>query len=270
MLASLVTVLALTLASAPPPQDPSAATCRSVNSQVSCGYGCKSDSDRVRCAQTPQGRCQVVDGQAVCFDPPAYVVKAYGAALPDPECKAIDGVVACGYNCATQPGRVKCAKSPAGVCRGRGGEVECFDPPAVVFAVYGQETPRPECRSNGMELTCGYGCVNAPEGVRCARTPAGVCKLSSGRITCFDPSPAALCAWKRALPAPECRTSEAGPVCGYKCATAFSKSACASTPAGLCKVFDSEVFCFDPPAEQQADTACLAALGLAALEGATP
>ena len=48
------------------------------------------------------------------------------------------------------------------------------------------------------------------------------------------------------------------------------KSACAATPDGLCKVFDSEVYCFDPPAEQKADAACLAALGLAALDGAAP
>ncbi|MCP3058490.1 hypothetical protein LXT21_06880 [Myxococcus sp. K38C18041901] len=270
MLASLITVLALTLASAPPSQDPTAPTCRMMNSQVACGYGCKTDSNRARCAQTPQGRCQLIDGQAVCFDPPAYVVKAYGASLPEPECKAIDGAVACGYHCVTQPGRVKCAKSPAGVCKARGGEVECFDPPAVVFAVYGKETPRADCRSNGVELTCGYNCLNASEGVRCTRTPAGVCKISSGRITCFDPSPAALCTWKRAMPAPECRNTETGPACGYACTTAFSKSACASTPSGICKVFDSEVHCFDPPVEQQADPACLSVLGMAALDGAAP
>ncbi|WP_342378931.1 hypothetical protein NVS55_05950 [Myxococcus stipitatus] len=270
MFASLITVLALSLASVPPSQDPTAPTCRSMNSQVSCGYGCKSDSNRVRCAQTPQGRCLVMDGQAVCFDPPAYVVKAYGAALPESECKAIDGVVACGYNCATQPGRVKCAKTPAGVCRGRGGEVECFDPPAVVFAVYGKDTPKADCKTNGAELTCGYGCLTVPEGVRCSKTPMGVCKISSGRITCFDPSPAAMCAWKRTLPAPECRNTESGPVCGYGCTAAFTKAACAATPSGLCKVFDSEVFCFDPPTEQNADAACLSVLGLATLDGAAP
>jgi len=271
MLASLVTVLALTLASAPPsPQDPSTPSCRSFNSQTACGYGCKTDSNRAQCAKTPQGRCQVVDGQAVCFDPPAYVVKAYGDALPEVQCKAIDGVVACGYNCVTQPGRVKCAKSPAGVCRALAGEVQCFDPPAVVFAVYGKETPRADCRSNSLELACGYNCQNTSDGVRCSKTPMGVCKAANGRLTCFDPSPAALCAWKRALPAPECRNGESGPVCGYACTTAFSKSGCASTPAGVCKVFDSEVACFDPPVEQKADAECLASLGLAALDGATP
>ncbi|MFP2960784.1 hypothetical protein ACLEPN_23950 [Myxococcus sp. 1LA] len=270
MLASFLTVLALTLGSVPIPQDPSKPACRAIDGKVSCGYGCKSDGQRVRCAQTPQGHCQVIDGQVVCFDPPAYVQKAYGDALPKPECQSIDGVVACGYNCATQPGRLKCAKSPAGVCIGRGGNVECFDPPAVVFAVYGKDTPRAECHGNAVEMTCGYGCINSPEGVRCARTPAGVCRKVNSNITCFDPTPAALCAWKRELPAPQCKNTEAGPVCGYNCTTAFSKAACASTPDGLCKVFDSEVYCFDPPAEQKADAACLSALGLAALDGAAP
>lgn len=270
MLATLITTLALTLGSVPIPQDPSAPSCRSIDGKVSCGYKCLSDGQRVRCAQTLQGHCQVIDGQAVCFDPPAHVRKAYGDALPKPECQSVDGAVACGYNCVTQPGRVKCAQSPAGVCRSRGGELECFDPSAVVFAVYGKDTPRAECHSNAVETTCGYGCMKSSEGMRCARTPAGVCKVAGSNVTCFDPPPAALCAWKRELPAPQCKNSERGPVCGYACATAFTQSACASTPDGVCKVFDSEVHCFDPPAEQKADPACLAALGLAALDGAAP
>ncbi|MBU8899105.1 hypothetical protein DRW03_28195 [Corallococcus sp. H22C18031201] len=270
MLTTLVTVLALTLAAPPTPPDPAQASCRSVDGHVSCGYGCKSDGQRVRCAKTPQGRCQVLDGQAVCFDPPAYAAKAYGTALPEPECKTLDGVVACGYGCATEFGKVKCASTPAGLCKARNGDITCFDPPAAVFAVYGKEAPKAECRSNGMQSACGYNCVSAPEGVRCAKTPAGVCKAQNGTVTCFDPTPAALCAWGRGIPAPTCRISESGPVCGYTCTVAFSKVACAATPAGVCKVFDSEVYCFDPPAEPQGDPACLAVVGMAALEGAAP
>lgn len=91
MLASFLTVLALTLGSVPIPQDPSTPTCRAIDGKVSCGYGCKSDGQRVRCAQTPQGHCQVIDGQAVCFDPPAYVQKAYGAALRSRSVRASTG-----------------------------------------------------------------------------------------------------------------------------------------------------------------------------------
>ena len=65
--------------------------CRSIDGQIACGYACKSDGLRVRCAQTPQGRCQVLDGQVVCFDPPAYVIRAYEGSLPEPECKAGEG-----------------------------------------------------------------------------------------------------------------------------------------------------------------------------------
>ncbi|RKH18339.1 hypothetical protein D7Y13_38585 [Corallococcus praedator] len=270
MLATLMTVLALTLAAPPSPPDASTATCRSIDGHVSCGYACKSDGQRVRCAQTLQGRCTVIDGQASCFDPPAYVVKAYGAALPESECKTIDGVVGCGYSCVTDFGKVKCARTPAGVCKSQSGNVTCFDPPAAVFAVYGKQVPRAQCVSNGLQMACGFNCVNASEGVRCAKTPVGVCKAQNGSLTCFDPTPAALCAWGKGLPTPQCKLSETGPVCGFNCTTAYGKVACAGTPAGICKVFDSEVYCFDPPAEQQADAACLASVGLAALDGAAP
>ncbi|ADO69479.1 hypothetical protein [Stigmatella aurantiaca] len=267
MLSSLVPLMLILLAQEPGSGAP---TCRAIDSHVACGYACKSDGRTVQCAQTPQGRCQLVDGRAMCFDPPAYVVRAYGSALPEPECKTLEGESACGYNCATYFGKVKCARTPAGVCRGRGGEVECFDPPASVFAVLGRETPKAECRTQGMDFACGYRCLASSEGVKCATTPLGICKTESGRVTCFDPSPGAMCAYGRSLPAPQCRSNEGSAICGYSCATAFSRSACASTPKGICKVFDSQVYCFDPPSTLEAETTCLSLLGLAALEGAKP
>lgn len=274
MLSPLVPVLTLALlSSAPnfPGSGPTTGpTCRSIDGQVACGYACKSDGLRARCAQTPHGQCQVVDGQAVCFDPPAYVAKVYGDSLPKPECKTIDGVVACGYNCATDFGKVKCARTPAGVCRTFEGSITCFDPPAAVFALFGKSTPKVECRSHGAQLACGYKCLNSSEGVKCAATPLGVCKAENGRVTCFDPPASALCAHGKSIAAPTCRNNEGTPVCGYACATAFSRSGCASTPEGVCKVFDSTVHCFDPPASLEADSSCLALLGLAALDGATP
>ncbi len=274
MLPPLVSVLTLALLSAAPSfpgSGPnSGPTCRSIDGQVACGYACKSDGLRARCAQTPQGRCTVVDGQAVCFDPPAYVVQAYGSALPEPECKTIDGVVACGYGCATDFGKVKCARTPAGVCRAHEGDIACFDPPAAVFALFGRETPRVECRTQGTRLACGYKCLSSAEGVKCAATPLGVCKAENQRLTCFDPPAGALCAHGKAIPPPTCRSNDGTPVCGYACTAAFSRAACAATPSGVCKVFDSAVYCFDPPAALDSNTGCLAALGLAALEGATP
>jgi hypothetical protein len=258
------------LAQMPGAPDPSAPGCRSLDGQVACGYGCKSDGLRARCAQTPQGHCQVMDGQVVCFDPPAYVVRAYGGALPEPECKAAEGEVACGYSCTSYFGKLRCAKTPAGICRGRGNDVECFDPPASVFAIFGRETPKIECRTQGTDFACGYHCTSAAEGVKCSATPFGVCKAESGRVTCFDPSPEAICAFGRSLPAPQCKLSEGQAACGYACASAYGRVSCASTPKGLCKVFDGSVSCFDPPSTLEAESSCLALLGLAALEGAKP
>ncbi|XXF79192.1 hypothetical protein P2318_05405 [Myxococcaceae bacterium GXIMD 01537] len=243
-------------------------TCRSIDGQVACGYACKSDGLRARCAQTPQGRCQVIDGQAACFDPPAHVAQVYGASLPEPECKTIDGVVACGYSCVTDFGKVKCARTPAGVCRTHEGDITCFDPPAAVYALYGKEAPRAECRSYGTQLACGYKCLSSGEGVKCATTPLGVCKSENGRITCFDPPASALCSWGKSIPAPQCRSNDGTPVCGYSCTAAFSRSACAATPAGVCKVFDSSVYCFDPPASPESSTQCLSIIGLATLDAA--
>ncbi len=270
MPAPLLPLMLVLLSQPPKPPDPSAPACRSIDGQVACGFACKSDGLRARCARTPQGHCQVLDGQAVCFDPPAYVVRAYGSTLPEPGCLASEGRVACGYACTTFSGKVNCARTPAGTCRGRGDSVECFDPPPVVFAAFGRETPKVECISRGTDFACGYKCASGTEGVKCASTPLGICKSENGRVTCFDPSPGAICASGRSLPAPQCRSNEGNAVCGYGCATAFARSACASTPKGICKVFDSAVYCFDPPTTLQGEESCLALLGLAALEEARP
>ncbi|MDY7226867.1 hypothetical protein [Hyalangium rubrum] len=268
---SLVPLVLVLLSQAPrASSDPSVPTCRNIDGQVACGFACKSDGMRARCAKTPQGICQVLDGQVVCFDPPAYVVRAYGGALPQPECTVSEGQVACGYSCASYFGKVNCARTPAGVCRGRGQTVECVDPPASVFAIYGRETPKVECKTQGMDFACGYKCAASSEGVKCAATPFGICKAEGGRVTCFDPSPGAVCAFGRNLPAPQCRSNDGTAACGYACATAYSRSACASTPKGVCKVFDSEVHCFDPPTTLQGEDSCMALIGLAAMEGAQP
>ena len=265
MLTSLVSMMTLALLTAAP-VDAAGPTCRSIDGHVACGYQCKSDGQRVRCAQTPQGSCQVIDGQAVCFDPPAYIIRIYGDALPDFECKTIDGQVACGYQCATQAGKVKCARTPAGVCGTRAGEVVCFDPPPEVYAVHGRNTPRAECRGYDQEVACGYKCTLGAGHIACSNTPVGVCKSDGIQLKCFDPTAQTLCAWGKSLPPLQCVLSDGHPVCGYGCTKAYAKAACAATPKGLCKVFDTEVHCFDPPTAQDADPACLNILGMATLD----
>ena len=59
-----------------------------------------------------------MDGQVVCFDPPTYVVRAYGSSLPEPECKAGETQAACGYSCTMYFGKLKCARTPAGILPG--------------------------------------------------------------------------------------------------------------------------------------------------------
>lgn len=43
--------------------------CVRAGTAADCGYGCVSTGGVVRCARTPAGTCQVVRGEAVCFDP---------------------------------------------------------------------------------------------------------------------------------------------------------------------------------------------------------
>ena len=265
MLTTLVSVMTLALLTAAP-VDAAGPTCRAIDGHVACGYQCKSDGQRVRCAQTPQGTCQVIDGQAVCFDPPTFIVRLYGDALPPPECKTIDGQVACGYQCAVQAGKVKCARTPAGTCGTRSGEIVCFDPPPQVYAVYGKATPRAECKGYDQDVACGYKCTQGAGQVACNATPLGVCKSDGLQLKCFDPPAQTLCAWGKALPPLQCMMSDGHPVCGYGCTKSYAKAACAATPKGLCKVFDTEVHCFDPPAAQDADAACLNILGMATLD----
>jgi hypothetical protein len=263
---SALAALPLLLLLAVPAQDPAVPGCRTVNGLTACGYGCRTDAQRPRCARTPEGRCTLLDGQAVCFDPPTFLTRVYGAALPAPECRSFEGQVACGYRCAAQAGQVRCARTPQGVCHGRSGQVVCFDPSAAVYAVWGVDTPPAECRTVGEHTVCGYRCVAGLEGVRCASTPAGVCRSEGGRVACFDPPAALLCAHGRDVPTPQCRSSEGQPVCGYGCASAYGRAACARTPQGVCRVAESQVHCFDPPVVPAADRACLALIGLAALE----
>ena len=268
----MLTLLTLVLLAAPPQAyDPTKPGCRTVDGRTDCGWQCRHDSLRgVQCAKTEAGRCFTVDGQVACFDPPAHVTRVFAGSLPEPTCLARDGRVACGYGCVAGNGEVRCAQTPRGTCTSRAGEVVCADPPAVVYAVYGAETPAVQCKSSGIHQACGYGCVALPEGVRCARTPAGVCRAESGRVTCFDPPDWALCSWGRELPAPTCRGSESGPVCGYACKSVFGRTGCAGSPDGLCHVAEQGVVCFDPPRLPPTGNACLSILGLSALDGAAP
>jgi hypothetical protein len=52
------------------PRQP-AMQCLRAGTAAGCGYGCISNAGAVHCARTPAGKCQIVRGEAVCFDPPS-------------------------------------------------------------------------------------------------------------------------------------------------------------------------------------------------------
>jgi hypothetical protein len=49
------------------------------------------------------------------------------------------------------------------------------------------------------------------------------------------------------LPAASCLSSQGRTACGYACRASASEVRCASTPYGVCHVFNGGVHCFDPP-----------------------
>ncbi len=161
--------------------------CRTSGTTTACGYNCRAELSEVKCAQTPQGVCQRIEGQLVCWDPPEEV--RFHAAPAAPVCKAKFRDVACGYTCATSPDKIACTQTPWGVCGTRHGEVKCWDPaPAVVhhFANTG-ELRGATCVHTAQGIECGWDCKTSYREVQCAQTPKGVCRVVDGRIACFDP-----------------------------------------------------------------------------------
>lgn len=46
------------------------AKCVQTNEMFACGYDCKTSWQSAACAQTPRGKCNIVEGKILCFDPP--------------------------------------------------------------------------------------------------------------------------------------------------------------------------------------------------------
>jgi hypothetical protein len=187
------------LASTPPPPK---ASCLSVNGRTACGYACRASTTEVRCASTPYGVCGMFGGEVHCFDPlPASIHHPPDEGLV-PECKAVRGEVACGFNCLVSQGRVACAKTPYGVCREHFHELTCWDPPEATLHEFGRELPRPTCQTASTAIACGYDCKVNPAEVRCAQTPRGRCVKDAFTLECYDPPPLVQCAHSE-LPSPE-------------------------------------------------------------------
>jgi hypothetical protein len=247
----LATALLLLLGQSP--------SCINSNGTSVCGFDCKGESGKVKCAQTPEGVCATSGGNVACFDPPQVVRATFGTSTRA-TCIAKEGRVACGYACAEAGGQAACTQTPAGVCDTRTGRVVCFDPPPEVFAVWGTNAPKPSCESREGKTVCGYGCVSGGGNIACARTPAGSCIERGGQTACFDPPARALCAGGANIQKPTC-TAETGKLsCGYDCKVTGGDVKCAQTPAGKCTATAAGTTCFDPPVEGGSQK-CLAVIG---------
>ncbi len=168
-------------------------SCVRVGDTEVCGYDCRQDSsNRVACAQTPEGRCTAETGRVTCWDPSPLLLAVWPGPLPPAECKSDYARVACGYHCASGLGQVACAQSPAGVCRAFYGGVTCWDPPLPLVYASGAGLPPPECREGHGKVACGYHCKVGLNGVRCAQTPDGFCHRDLGGVVCWDPELPAL------------------------------------------------------------------------------
>jgi hypothetical protein len=162
--------------------------CRTSGMNVACGFQCRAELDQVKCAQTPQGLCQRVEQQLVCWDPPEEARLHGGDALKKATCKAKYRDVSCGYACVTSPNHLACAQTPWGVCATRFDRVECWDPaPVVIHQFKPTELAGAACVQTDTMFACGWDCRRSFQHVQCAQTPKGQCRVVEGKIACFDP-----------------------------------------------------------------------------------
>ena len=171
---------------------------------------CRSNGGVLTCAQTPQGRCVTTNGRDFCGDPSyeTYFV------LRDPP----------PVECVTTNGRVFCGD------------------PDPTFLRYGLQPEPLECVTTNGFGACGYDCKTTNGTAACARTPAGACVTTNGRVFCGDPSPAAF-SQGQAPPSVQCQTTNGVAACGYDCKTSNGRVACASVPWGRCIARDGNVLC---------------------------
>ncbi len=197
MLLSLLGVVLLASAPSVPPS-----SCLSAHGKTACGYLCRASATDVNCASTPYGTCGIFEGMVRCFDPPLVAIHHPPDEGLRPECKAVRGEVACGFNCLVAKGKVACAQTPYGVCREHYGELRCWDPPAAAIHEFGADVPRPACFTASTALACGYDCKVSRSEVQCAHSPRGRCVKEDLRIQCFDPPSLVQCVHSE-LPSPE-------------------------------------------------------------------
>ena len=175
-------LLVLLSQSAPAPE------CHTSGSQQACGFHCRAELGQVKCSQTPEGFCQSVEQDLICWDPPDEVRFHPVTSKATASCHAKFKEVACGFTCATSPTHLACAQTPWGVCATRFDSVVCWDPsPAVIHHLPPAELAGAKCLQTDDGVACGWDCKSAYQKVQCAQSPRGKCSVNEGRIACFDP-----------------------------------------------------------------------------------
>jgi hypothetical protein len=220
-------------------------TCLYSGSKMACGYGCKASDDQVRCAQTPQGVCNVGSGIVACWDPPPLVKAVLGRNAPRPGCVTSYGQTACGYNCIANYDQVQCAQTPFGACRANEGKVACWDPSAAVLASRKATTPKASCESGFGKLGCGYHCIADHGVVRCAETPDGLCRSERGTVFCWDPPIESTAAVWNAASELACIQASSDRVCGFRCLAIPNQGRCGSSRGDSCRVQEDKIVCAD-------------------------
>jgi hypothetical protein len=233
--------------------------CVTVGSTRTCGVECVDNGSRGACTQTANGVCAKNGSQVLCFDPPLFLTAAWGGPVPKPTCEMEGSVIACGYDCKKEGGKVACASTPSGICTRQYGSITCFDPPGEVYGVFGSSVPAPTCKAQDGRVACGYSCAAGAGQLACAKTPFGVCAESGGGPSCFDPDKAVICAKGTSTPKGACLKQGSAVFCGYQCTRAGDEIACAKTPDGTCDTQGpGKPVCFDPPV-RGGSAACLEA-----------
>jgi len=216
--------------------------------KTACGYACRASDSQVRCAQTPQGVCNVGSGIVACWDPPPLVKAVLGRHAPRPSCVTSFGQTACGYHCVANYDQVQCSQTPFGACRANDGKVACWDPPAAVLASHRATTPKASCESAYGKVGCGYHCIANHGVVRCAETPDGTCRAERDTVFCWDPPLESTGAVWNAASELACIQASNDRSCGFRCLAIPNQGRCGSTRADSCRVKDEKIVCVDPEA----------------------
>ena len=170
-----------------PAPSPPPTQCVTQGGKTACGYGCLTFNGTAACAATPLGRCEVWQGELVCWDPPLVLTSLPQTQWKRAQCEHNFTQQACGYHCKASGDDVACARTWFGVCEANLGKVTCWDPAEPLIWSAQGDLPLPRCLQSGDAVACGYTCDHSYGQPVCTATPRGRCEKNDGNVTCWDP-----------------------------------------------------------------------------------